>query len=138
MPHTVPLISIVDDDLSVRLALGRVVQSVGYAAEIFASAREFLDSFALDRTACLVLDIHLGEMSGFELQERLAADRSAIPIIFITAQDDGATRKRIERSGVAAYLLKPLDKQALLDAIRRAVGPAWPRGRGESEAANAQ
>jgi FixJ family two-component response regulator len=124
MPHTVPLISIVDDDLSVRLALGRVVQSAGYAAEIFASAREFLDSFALGRTACLVLDIHLGGMSGFELQERLAADRSAIPIIFITARDDGPTRKRMERSGVAAWLPKPFDARALLDAIRRAVGQA--------------
>ena len=124
MPHTVPLISIVDDDLSVRLALGRVVQAAGYAAEIFASAREFLDSFAFGRTACLVLDIHLGEMSGFELQERLTADRSAIPIIFITAHDDGPTRKRIERSGVAAWLPKPLDARALLDAIRRAVGQA--------------
>ncbi len=124
MPHAVPLISIVDDDLSVRLALGRLVESAGYSAEIFASAREFLGSFALGRTACLVLDIHLGEMSGFELQERLAADGSAIPIILITAHDDGPTRKRIERSGVAASLLKPLDKRALLDAIRRAVGQA--------------
>lgn len=124
MPRTVPLISIVDDDLSVRLALGRVVESAGYTAEIFASAREFLDSFALGRTACLVLDIHLGEMSGFELQERLAVDRSAIPIIFITAHDDGPTRTRIERSGVAAWLPKPLDARALLDAIRKALGQA--------------
>jgi len=123
MPHTMPLISIVDDDLSVRLALGRLVEAAGYTAEIFASAREFLDSFALGRTACLVLDIHLGEMSGFELQEQLAADPSTIPIVFITAHDDGPTRKRIERSGVAC-LSKPFDERALLDAIRRAVGQA--------------
>lgn len=124
MPHTMPLISIVDDDLSVRQALGRLVESAGYTAEVFASAREFLGSSALGETACLVLDIGLGEMSGFALQERLAADRRAVPIIFITAHGDGRTWKRIERSGVAAGLLKPFDQRVLLDAIRKVVGPA--------------
>ena len=109
-----PLISIVDDDLSVRRALRRLVQSAGYSAETFASAREFLDSSPSGRTACLVLDIHLEGMSGFELQERLAADPDPIPIIFITAHDDAATRERArqtERVRVPAQ------------AIRRA-GPA--------------
>jgi len=120
--HTMPLISIVDDDLSVRRALRRLVQSAGYIVETFASACEFLASMPSDRTACLVLDIHLGGMSGFELQRRLAADRAAIPIIFITAHDDTATRERVRQSGGAAYLRKPFDKRALLDAIGRAVG----------------
>jgi FixJ family two-component response regulator len=124
MPHTPPVISVVDDDLSVRRALRRLVQSAGYIVETFASAREFLDSPPLNRSACLVLDIHLTGMSGFELQQRLATDRVAIPIIFITAHDDAATRERVRQSGVAAYLRKPFDKRALLDAIRRAIGAA--------------
>jgi FixJ family two-component response regulator len=95
-----PLISVVDDDLSVCRALRRLIQSAGYKVETFVSAREFLNSSPEGRTACLVLDIHLAEMSGFELQERLAADQAAIPIIFITAYDDASIRDRITRSGV--------------------------------------
>jgi FixJ family two-component response regulator len=124
MPHTVPLISIVDDDPSICRALRRLVQSAGYAAETFQSAPAFLDSFSLGRTACLVLDIHLDGMSGFELQERLAADRAGIPIVFITAHHDAPTRERVDRAGVVAYLRKPFDERVLLDAIGRAVGPA--------------
>jgi len=116
-----PRISIVDDDLSVRRALRRLVQAAGYTVETFASAREFLDSSPSGRTACLVLDIHLDGMSGFELSEQLAEDRTAIPIIFITAHDDARTRERVRRAGVAAYLPKPFDEQALLDAIAKAV-----------------
>jgi len=117
------LISIVDDDYSVRRALGRVVQFAGFSAETFGSAEDFLRSTALGSTACLVLDIHLsGRMDGFDLQERLTADQVTIPIIFITAYDDAATRARAERSGVAAYLLKPFEGQILLDAIEATVG----------------
>ena len=117
-----PLISIVDDDLSVRRALRRLVRSAGYTVETFASAREFLDSLPSGRTACLVLDIHLGGMSGFELQERMAADPAPIPVIFITAQDDAATRERARQTGASAYLRKPFDEQVLLAAIGRAIG----------------
>jgi FixJ family two-component response regulator len=119
--HTVPLMSIVDDDLSVRRALRRVAQGAGYAVETFASALEFLDSRPSGRTACLVLDVHLGGMSGFDVHARLAADGVAIPTIFITACDDAPTRERARRAGVAAYLPKPFAKRALLDAIRSAI-----------------
>ena len=124
MPHTMPLISIVDDDLSVCRAVRRLVQSAGYTAETFASAREFLESSPSGRTACLVLDIQLDGMSGFELSERLAEDRTAIPIIFITAHDDALTRACVRRAGVAAYLTKPFDEQALLHAIATAIDGA--------------
>jgi FixJ family two-component response regulator len=127
-----PMISIVDDDLSVRRALRRLVLSAGYLVETFASAREFLAATPPAPPACLVLDIYLDGMNGFELQEQLAADRVAIPIIFMTAHDDAATRERIRRSGAAGYLGKPFDGQALLDAIQRVVGsggaPSAPRG----------
>src|SRR6266852_7457350 len=112
------LISIVDDDLPVRRALRRLIQAAGYTVETFASAREFLDASPVGRTSCLVLDIHMDGMSGFELAEQLAADRAAIPIIFITAHDSTPTRERARRAGVAGYLPKPFDESALLDAIR--------------------
>jgi len=121
MASTAPLISIVDDDRSVRRALGRLVQSAGYTVATFASAREFLDSPALSGAACLVLDISLQGMSGFDLQERLAADHPSLPIIFITALDEPATRERFRRSGVAAQLRKPFDEHTLLHAIKRAL-----------------
>lgn len=124
MHEPTPMISIVDDDRSVRRALRRLVGSAGYVVETFASAREFLSSTLSTRSACLVLDIYLDGMSGFELQEQLAVDRIAIPIIFMTAHDDAATRERIRRSGAAGFLGKPFDGQALLDAIRRVAGPA--------------
>jgi FixJ family two-component response regulator len=122
MPPVTPLITIVDDDLPVRRALRRSIQAAGYTVETFASAREFLDASPLGRTSCLVLDIHLDGMSGFELAKKLAADRAAIPIIFITAHDSTPTRERARQAGVAGYLPKPFDESALLDAIRRALG----------------
>ena len=123
MPNTTRLVSIVDDDHSVRRALRRLVRFAGFTAETFASAEEFLTSASLARTACLVLDIHLnGGMSGFGLQAQLTVDRVSIPIIFITAHDNVSLRERAEKSGAAAYLCKPFNDELLLDAIRRAVG----------------
>ena len=108
------VIAIVEDDPSVRRSLLRVVTSAGYEAVAFASAREFLAWLSIGRPACLVLDIHMSETNGFELQERLA-----VPVIFITAHDDPTTRARIEKSSAAAHLIKPFAADAVLDAIRR-------------------
>jgi FixJ family two-component response regulator len=119
-----PVIAVVDDDASVRRSLVRVVESAGYAAESFASAREFLDWLPRGRAACLVLDVHMSEMSGFDLQDRLS-----VPIIFITAHDDLQTREGIAKSGAAGHLRKPFDRQTVLDAIERAIqveGTAGP------------
>jgi FixJ family two-component response regulator len=124
MDNVARLISIVDDDLSVCRALGRLVQAAGYSVETFTSAHEFLESSSSGRTACLVLDIHLNGMSGFDLEKRLIAERVAIPIIFITAHDDAVTLERIRGSGAAGYLAKPVDGQALLDVIGQVVGSA--------------
>ncbi len=112
-----PIIAIVDDDASVRRSLHRLVRLAGYAVETFASAREFLEWLPHGQAACLVLDVHMNEMSGFELQKRLA-----VPVVFITAHDDAVTRARIEKSGAAGNLWKPFDGHAVLSAIRRAVG----------------
>jgi FixJ family two-component response regulator len=115
------VIAIVDDDPSVRRALRRLVQTAGYVAQTFASARQFLDWLPRGRAGCLVLDIHLDGMSGFDLQERLVADGAGVPVIFITADDDTPTRERIEKSGAVAHLWKPVDDRALLGAIGRAL-----------------
>jgi len=113
-----PVIAIIDDDDSVRRSLLRVVRSGGYAAEGFASAREFLGWLPQGRAACLLLDVHMSEMSGFDLQDRLA-----IPIIFITAHDDAKTHERITKSAAVGHLRKPCDEQTVLEAIQRAVTP---------------
>ena len=109
-------IAIVDDDISIRRSLERLLRAAGYPVETFASAREFLGWLPHHRAACLLLDVHMDEMSGFELQQRLA-----VPVIFITAHDDPHTRDSIEKSGVAGHLWKPFDEQAVVDAIRRTI-----------------
>jgi two-component system, LuxR family, response regulator FixJ len=129
--NDLPVIAIVDDDDSVRRSLLRVVQSAGYAAESFPSARAFLDWLPKGRAACLVLDVHMDEMSGFDLQDKLA-----VPIIFITAHDDAATLARIEKSGASGHLRKPFGEKSILEAIRRAVhadGTAAPTSTAASE-----
>ena len=111
-----PVIAIVDDDASVRRALQRLVESAGSTVQTFASGREFLDWLPRGQAACLVLDVHMDGMSGFDLQRRLA-----VPVIFITAHDDALTLARIKRAKAAGHLRKPIDEQAVLTAIRTAV-----------------
>jgi len=112
-------IAVVEDDPSFLRALGRLLGAAGFGVASFASAEEFLASDSAVAMACLVLDVHLGGMSGFDLQQRLAAAGSPIPTIFITAHDDAITRERA-RAGVA-YLRKPFREDALLGAIREAL-----------------
>jgi FixJ family two-component response regulator len=122
MRQTVPAIAVIDDDASVRRALQRLLRLAGFTVETFSTAREFLSVAYWAQTACLVLDIHLPGMSGFELAEYLAVSRVPIPIVFITALDDVSTRERVNRAGAAGYLRKPFDQNALIEAIRRAIG----------------
>jgi FixJ family two-component response regulator len=110
------VIAIVDDDPSVLRSLQRVVQAAGYAVEAFGSAREFLVWLQRGEAACLVLDVGMNDMSGLELQRRLA-----VPVVFITSHDDAGTRARIEKSGAAGTLWKPFDESAVLEAISRVV-----------------
>ena len=99
----------------------------GFRTEVFASAEEFLQHPSLLHADCLVLDIHLSGMSGFELQGELARRPSSPPIIFITAFDEPATRERALEVGAAGYLQKPFDEESLLQAIERAgFAPSGP------------
>ena len=111
------LISVVEDDDSVRESLRRLVRSVGYAVQLFSSAEQFLNSDQFRETRCLILDVKLPGMDGLELQRQLIANRIEIPIIFITAHGDDAARVRALRNGALEYLFKPFTEEALLDAI---------------------
>jgi FixJ family two-component response regulator len=115
-------ISIVDDDASIREALQSLMRSVQYNVEAFASAEEFLASERVNDTSCLILDVYLPGMSGFELQNRLNADRRSIPIIFITAHADEASRDRALKSGAVEMLGKPVRREPLFRAIQSAIG----------------
>ncbi len=115
------LISVVDDDTSVRESLQCLIRSVGFAVEAFASAEEFLKSDHLHNTRCLILDVRMPGMNGIELQRRLVASHCDIPVIFITAHGDEAARSQALKDGAVDYLLKPFTAEALLNAIHTAL-----------------
>ena len=109
MTTNIPLISIVDDDDTVRAATESLVRSLGFETRTFASAELFLQSSSLQATRCLILDVQMPNMSGIELQERLSERGFKIPIIFITAYPDEAVRQRAMEAGAVAFLLKPFE-----------------------------
>ena len=115
------LISIVDDDDSVRESLSGLIRSVGFGVMVFASAEELLTSDRLPDTDCLILDVRMPGMNGLELQRRLAASHMSIPVIFITAHGDEEARVRALNGGAVEYLLKPFSEEALLKAIDTAL-----------------
>jgi FixJ family two-component response regulator len=114
-------IALVDDDLSVRRALPRLLTSAGYKTRAFSSAQELIESGFAGEADCFVLDIHLERATGFDLLERLRRSGVSAPAIFITAYDDDASADRARSAGAAGYLRKPFDGSALLDAIARAL-----------------
>ncbi len=115
------LVSIVDDDASVRESLPPLVETFGFAVEAFTSAEAFLASDALATTRCLILDVAMPGMSGPELQRELARRGLGIPIIFITARMDEALRQSLLDRGAAECLFKPFGETALLQALKVAV-----------------
>jgi FixJ family two-component response regulator len=119
----VPRISIVDDDPSVRRALSRLVEVAGFDVQTYASGAQALDAGPSADVACLVVDVYLGDMTGFELSRRLAARGLSAPTIFITAHDDAVTHEEARRAGAAAYFTKPVDGEVLVDAINAAIRP---------------
>ena len=113
----IPVISIVDDDESVRTALKSLIDSVGFRAEVFGSGEEFLNSPLVSKTDCLIADIRMPGMTGLELQERLNAAGASVPIVFISAHDDNDARGRGLRAGAIDFLQKPFSEESLLGAI---------------------
>jgi FixJ family two-component response regulator len=113
-----PIVSIVDDDLSIRQSLKMLFESADFEAEIFASAEEFLSAGNLAESACLVLDIQLPGISGIDLQNRLRADGNDVAVIFITAHHDEHTRQLAMSGGATRFFAKPFSGNDLLIAVR--------------------
>jgi two-component system response regulator FixJ len=115
-------VCVVDDDQSLRRSLSNLLTSVGFRVGTFASAEEFLSSSQQENTGCLVLDVRMGGMNGFDLLRHLAATGSRIPVIILTAHCDDAARQRSLEAGAVAFFEKPFRADTLLDAVRRALG----------------
>ena len=115
------LVSIVDDDESVRESLPDLLREFGFAARTFSSAEEFLASDCIEQTNCLLLDMAMPGMSGPDLQQELRIRRQEIPIVFITAQRDETVRSRLIEQGAVACLFKPFSETARLDALNAAL-----------------
>ena len=113
----IPLISIVDDDESVREALKSLIESVGFRTEVFSSGEDFLNSDRSGDTDCLIVDVRMPGMSGLELQERLNAVHSLIPLIFMSAHGDEEARARALQAGAIDFLQKPFSADSLFRAI---------------------
>jgi FixJ family two-component response regulator len=116
-----PMIAVVDDDESVRRAMCRLLRTAGFNSRGFASGREFLEAWLTDPPDCLILDLQMPEMSGMEVQRKLCETGMAPATIFITAHNRGETREQCLRAGAAAYLRKPLERRALLEAVGEAL-----------------
>src|ERR1700682_1081028 len=121
MPEPDAIVFVVDDDASVREALGSLIRSAGLKVETFASAQEFLARAPSDVSSCLVLDVRLPGLSGLDLQSRMAEINREIPIVFITGHGDVPTSVRAMKAGALEFLTKPFLDQDLLDAIAKAI-----------------
>lgn len=121
MTSSSQLVAIVDDDRSVQSAVKDLMESAGLSARCFGSAEEFLEWNQRNQTACLVLDVRMPGMSGLELQARLNAEGSSIPIIFITAHGEAKMKMQAMTAGAAGFLSKPFDHEVLLEKVRPAL-----------------
>jgi len=135
MSTPTPVIFVVDDDPSVRKSLQRLLTVCGYRVQTFGSAREFLQARPGDTPACLVLDIRLSGLNGLELQQALAAEGRALPIVFITGHGDIPMSVQAMKAGAVDFLPKPFTEQALLGAIEEALAKSRREGTANSELA---
>jgi FixJ family two-component response regulator len=120
MSSDTPRVYVIDDDESSRVGLGRLLLSAGFLVKIFASAQEFLDYSQVENGGLIILDVRMPGINGLELQRRLAAKGSTLPIIFITGFEDPMARGEALKAGAIAFLQKPVDEQTLLGAIEAA------------------
>jgi FixJ family two-component response regulator len=116
-----PLISIVDDDDSLRRSLGNLLRSLGFRVQEFASAQAFIGAQNARETACLILDVRMPGMTGLDLQRHIAASGWRVPIVFITSHADDDARTRALAAGAVAFLSKPFREKEILDAINAAL-----------------
>jgi FixJ family two-component response regulator len=118
-----PQVAIIDDDASVRDAIGNFVRALGYASQTYASAEVFIESGQLPQTGCVIADVHMPGMSGIDLLRHLTGIHSEVPVLLMTAFPQDATRKIALRNGAIGYLAKPLAEDGLVTCLERAVGP---------------
>src|SRR5215471_158833 len=121
MPDSTPIVFVVDDDVSVRESLELLIRYEGWQAEVFASAEEFLSRTRGTVASCLILDLSLPGLSGLDLQNRIASERSEMPIIFITGHGDVPSTVQAMKGGAVEFLTKPFTDDVLLNAIRQAL-----------------
>jgi FixJ family two-component response regulator len=121
MSHATPIVFVVDDDVSVRESLELLIRCEGWQPETFASAQEFLTRPRALRPSCLILDVGLPGLNGLELQQRVAVERTDMPIIFITGYGDVPMSVRAMKAGAVEFLTKPFSDDVLLNAIRQAI-----------------
>src|SRR5258706_7506830 len=121
MTDAMPTVFVVDDDISVRESLELLIRCAGWQAETFASAQEFLSRPRALAPSCLVLDVGLPDLNGLDLQKRVAADRTDMPIIFITGHGDVPMTVQAMKAGAVEFLTKPFGDDVLLSAIRNAI-----------------
>src|SRR3569623_466913 len=121
LQHETPVVFVVDDDVSVRESLELLIRFANWKPELFASAKEFLDHPRVHAPSCLVLDVSLPDLNGLDVQKLIAADRSDMPIIFITGYGDVPMSVRAMKAGAAEFLTKPFGEDALLSAIGEAI-----------------
>ena len=117
----VPVISVIDDDASVRTAVSNLVRSLGYVAHAFPSATAFLQSAELSDSWCVIADVRMPSMSGVELQTRLRVQGNRVPFIFITAVPEESVRARALNEGAICFLAKPFDESTLIDCLNTVV-----------------
>jgi FixJ family two-component response regulator len=115
------VVAVVDDDTSVRKALSRLLSSAGFVAEAYSDGAQFLESLARAVPNCAVVDLHMPNMSGLELQARIAACGLHVPVIIITAHDEPTLRARALTAGAIGYLAKPFPDKVLLDAVTEGI-----------------
>jgi FixJ family two-component response regulator len=120
------LISVVDDDESIRRTTTFLIESFGFRAAAFESAENFLKSGQLHETSCLIVDVQMPGMNGLELQSELAAAGYDIPIVFVTAYDNKVSRQQAMQAGAVAFLAKPFGDEQLLQTVRLALGQDNP------------
>jgi len=132
-PQATPVVFVVDDDVSVRESVELLIRTAGWVPQTFASAREFLSRTRVPAPGCLVLDVHLPDLSGLDLQERVTGDGDDVPIVLITGYGDVPMAVRAMKAGAVEVLTKPFRPEVLLEAIAQAIARSRAALRGEAE-----
>ena len=121
MVNNSQVVCIIDDDNSMLRALGRLVRTFGYEVKLFPSGQQFLDTRDVENAACLIIDVSMPDMNGFELRHWLTAAGHAVPTVFVSAHNDDAVKERAKLAGAITVLSKPFEAELLHDTLKKAI-----------------